>query len=435
MGGFEYLSPLMEGTTPSFTPSLSLANGVAGTSASAEFTIYTYTADGTYVASWQGDNVTVSIPESDEFTPDFQLTFAPYSDYAPLVTNGVYASGMGGVAVSVTGVTPKYGSYVTECEVSSGARSVRDPTDYASSYYLHFPLEKEGNTAVSVSVYDSRGLKKTKTVSLNVEPYGEPTVKDVTMYRCNENGEKSDSGDRLYVKASADFSPLSFGNSCSLKVKLCDREGVTLHTAELTSGEGSVLSSVLSAHSSYTVLIIATDTVGTTGQYRASIPTSRVDFHLNDGRARFGGYCERDGFECDWDAAFGGRVTLGGEELNDYVVESGESGIWTWRKWHSGVAECFGTGEVKRYNVTIPFGSFYVTEYNSTNKNGVEYPTGLFKKEPTVTATPAYMEYPYFIMPLNVGTKERSADYFIIAEHPGTVYAASIAFKAVGKWK
>ena len=29
-------------------------------------------------------------------------------------------------------------------------------------------------------------------------------------------------------------------------------------------------------------------------------------------------------------------------ELADYVVEQGTSGIWTYRKWNSGVSECWG---------------------------------------------------------------------------------------------
>lgn len=39
----------------------------------------------------------------------------------------------------------------------------------------------------------------------------------------------------------------------------------------------------------------------------------------------------------------------------DYVVEEGTSGIWTYRKWNSGIAECWGREE----NMTITSG--YVT--------------------------------------------------------------------------
>lgn len=30
------------------------------------------------------------------------------------------------------------------------------------------------------------------------------------------------------------------------------------------------------------------------------------------------------------------------KENNDYIVEQGTSGIWTYRKWESGIAECWG---------------------------------------------------------------------------------------------
>lgn len=31
----------------------------------------------------------------------------------------------------------------------------------------------------------------------------------------------------------------------------------------------------------------------------------------------------------------------------DYIVSSGKNGIWTYQKWHSGIAQCYGTFELK----------------------------------------------------------------------------------------
>lgn len=42
----------------------------------------------------------------------------------------------------------------------------------------------------------------------------------------------------------------------------------------------------------------------------------------------------------------------------DYVVEYGIDGIWTYRKWHSGRAECFGTLEVST-TVQAAIGNLY----------------------------------------------------------------------------
>lgn len=60
----------------------------------------------------------------------------------------------------------------------------------------------------------------------------------------------------------------------------------------------------------------------------------------------------------------------------DYVIESGTSGIWTYEKWHSGKAICFGT-----YNETL-------TNYTEVNgfkgyySSKVAYPSGLFISPP-----------------------------------------------------
>lgn len=65
--------------------------------------------------------------------------------------------------------------------------------------------------------------------------------------------------------------------------------------------------------------------------------------------------------------------------IADYVVEQGTSGIWTYRKWNSGIAECWGywnaanaSGSRKALEINLPF-AFASTEYNvgvSLGNNG-----------------------------------------------------------------
>lgn len=63
----------------------------------------------------------------------------------------------------------------------------------------------------------------------------------------------------------------------------------------------------------------------------------------------------------------------------DYVTETGTSGIWTWRKWASGIAECTGTASISLTSTDMSsVGSEY---YASTTK---AYPLGLFISAPTV---------------------------------------------------
>lgn len=69
------------------------------------------------------------------------------------------------------------------------------------------------------------------------------------------------------------------------------------------------------------------------------------------------------------------RTDLG---INDYVVEQGTSGIWTYRKWSSGVAECWGSYTSTGGSSTE--GSLY---WRSTS---TAYPSGLFVSTPIAEA-------------------------------------------------
>lgn len=68
----------------------------------------------------------------------------------------------------------------------------------------------------------------------------------------------------------------------------------------------------------------------------------------------------------------------------DYIVEQGTDGIWTYRKWASGIAECWGTTEPKNISISNPWGTLYTLD------NAFEsYPYPFeFAKSPTVTALP-----------------------------------------------
>lgn len=59
----------------------------------------------------------------------------------------------------------------------------------------------------------------------------------------------------------------------------------------------------------------------------------------------------------------------------DYVVEQGTSGIWTYRKWNSSIAECWGSTSVPSATYSANGGYKNITE---------SLPSGLFNATPTV---------------------------------------------------
>jgi len=64
----------------------------------------------------------------------------------------------------------------------------------------------------------------------------------------------------------------------------------------------------------------------------------------------------------------------------DYVIEQGTSGIWTYRKWNSGIAECWGTSEVSNLAITTTWGSL---KYGTLS--AISFPSNLFNAAPNLT--------------------------------------------------
>lgn len=62
----------------------------------------------------------------------------------------------------------------------------------------------------------------------------------------------------------------------------------------------------------------------------------------------------------------------------DYIVEQGTSGIWTYRKWNSGIAECWGNENIT-FNGFQQWGSLYET---TASKRSLTYPNNLFVSTP-----------------------------------------------------
>ena len=66
-------------------------------------------------------------------------------------------------------------------------------------------------------------------------------------------------------------------------------------------------------------------------------------------------------------------------ESHDYIVEQGTSGIWTYRKWNSGIAECWGNASGSA-SFTRTWGGLYICDAFT-----VSFPSGLFIANPVAT--------------------------------------------------
>lgn len=120
--------------------------------------------------------------------------------------------------------------------------------------------------------------------------------------------------------------------------------------------------------------------------------------------------------------------TLIGKILNTpVVVETGTSGIWTYRKWSDGTAECWGTNTVN-LNINNSYGGICFGNLGTIN-----LPAGLFLEAPTMNISTNLRG--------GVGgatAREITNTSFALYLWNGVAYnATNISYHthAIGKWK
>lgn len=113
----------------------------------------------------------------------------------------------------------------------------------------------------------------------------------------------------------------------------------------------------------------------------------------------------------------------------DYIVEQGTDGIWTYRKWESGVAECFGSF-TEAMTITEPY--FATQHYHLTKE--IDLMSDLFVDAPScVTVTPHGTGWFYFVITKKMKDKlEGMVNSLGVA-----VTNTNVTFQihAVGRWK
>lgn len=119
----------------------------------------------------------------------------------------------------------------------------------------------------------------------------------------------------------------------------------------------------------------------------------------------------------------------------DYIVASGTSGIWTYIKYNSGIAVCYGKGAAVQKNVTSAWGNVYTSGSNSIAK--VNYPFE-FKSLPTenVAASTGSNNYACWLMASSTpNSTTATGTYELVRGTTATNVAAYISYVVCGRWK
>ena len=372
-----------------FTPELKLASAAPyGQKVYCTYTLSTY--NGSTLVGTDSKSAWFTIPSSVK--PSCTLSLSDSKGYAS--TYGGYIQGESQLSVTIN-ATQAYSSPISRYSASANGMT------YSTQTFTTSVLTKVGTNTISATVTDGRERQGSVSSNITVLAYSRPRITNLKVRRCNADGTENDRGGYGKISFHCTITPLSNKNA-----KACSMQYRQSGTTEWTSAPTINLSAYdqdcnppviqMSDAHSYEVRIKLLDGFGTTIA-TTSVSTGYCLYHIPaSGKGiTFGGIAEGDGFSVKMDATFGenanmkknlrvdGNVTgkyltgtwlqtiattdLGKappkvavldnsgwiyyrtlEELRadlgigDYIVEQGTSGIWTYRKWNSGIGEYWG---------------------------------------------------------------------------------------------
>ena len=243
-----------------------------------------------------------------------------------------------------------YGATVASYQLTFNGETATVDASKESAYRTPV-LTEAGSRNIACFVIDTRGRKLQANINITVQPYSQPTLSDVEVFRCDDKGNASDNGTYIYAKATPSYSSLNGLNTISFQARYKVRNGPYGDPIQLDSGVAVIIGGgLISADLTYLAEISVVDALGKTAIYTGYIP---MDDNFFCGRrggkgAGFGGYARRDNLlYVGWDAHIKGDLYIGEDEelvvdLPIFQRNTTTDGVfWTFRKWRSGLVECW----------------------------------------------------------------------------------------------
>lgn len=125
-----------------------------------------------------------------------------------------------------------------------------------------------------------------------------------------------------------------------------------------------------------------------------------------------------------------GTIYQGSSPIADFIVQAGTNGIWTYRLWDSGVAECWGTIAPAAHSITNAWGSIY-TKDNAIARQSYPF---TFMDVPVVSMTLYNTTGNCWAYTGTVGSASLSPAFGLARGTSGNVTTGA-QITAIGRWK
>ena len=251
---------------------------------------------------------------------------------------------------------------------------------------------------------------------------------------------KSDVGHTHTKSAITDFPTLAAVATTGNYNSLTDKPTIpTVNDATLTIQKNSTNVATFTANASSNVtanITVPTDTGDLTNG--AGYITGGTPIPTADSVAEFDGDAHMNSTDMTSQEVsdFVDSLDAQGANLADYVVEQGTSGIWTYRKWNSGIAECWGSVTKNNHHIDRAWGSWYVSASGTANEFYANYPSGLFVEAPNEMVNVNSYGSAIPLMAGTEGTTKDHTGHYALARGTASIdYNAIFAFYSIGRWK
>ena len=116
----------------------------------------------------------------------------------------------------------------------------------------------------------------------------------------------------------------------------------------------------------------------------------------------------------------------------DYVIETGVDGIWSYRKWHSGLAECWGSASISS-DVQSEYENLAIY-YDTDAIKSIKYPI-TFKSRPTELTSIQSPSGVVWLAGRSNNSTTKTGTYNLLSLDKLASATYTIAFNVTGRWR
>lgn len=419
----------LRGASGTFTWSLTederkqLRKACSGNSCTCRIGLYS-TIDNTQYASYQ--DVTMSIVNGNPIFTASQISYADTSAAKNVTENPQHiVQNQSNLAVTFTSATAKKEATISKYEITVNGTM---KTTTASGTVDFGKINSSSNVEINIKVIDSRGNTATAKKTVTVLPWSKP-LWVVSLWR------KNNYEDETYLKVAAGYSSIDGKNIVTASYKYKEIGGEYGEPVEIENKTQYTLTCDKNKAYIFSVTIAdafdsVTDEIELSkGKFPLFIDTQKSAVGINEFPTEDEALRVAGGM-----AHFEDGVKIGGNALADYIIEQGTSGIWTYEKWASGKAVCWGVTNAEEFDLIDEYESVYYSEPTKNGKMGkAVFPENLFFAAPTKVHIQNYATLG--LISCHIRDVSMTEVNFYVSNPASITMSLRFTIEAKGRWK